>query len=141
MSEEPPPPGTGIAEMLSSLRQTWSTAWDVRALRKRVAALADARTEVLADIGRTVYALHEKGKVKNADLVRDCQRVGQINEQIAELNRQIEAALTPRTTGEMPPATLADETELEADQSPAAPPEEPAEAKAEPGGEDAVEQG
>jgi len=146
MSQEPAPPGAAIPQMLSSLRQSWTTAWDVRALRKRVSALANARVEVLADMGRTVFALHEKGKIRNADLVRDCQRVTQINDQIAELNRQIEAALAPRSTGEMPPVTLGDETEVEeeaegsaAAQEPppaeeSAAPEEPAE-PVEPAGE------
>jgi hypothetical protein len=48
------------------------------------------RMAVYGDIGTKVYALHRQGKVRNQDVMADCQRVDAIGDEMARIRQQIE---------------------------------------------------
>jgi seryl-tRNA synthetase len=97
----------------------------IQRLAGQVRALARERNSLVITIGKKVYALHTRGKVKNRDVLADCKRIDQIRDEIAEFKRQIEE-IRLASMGEMPMVDLEDESLL-GEEEPAA------EAAAQPG--------
>ncbi len=64
-------------------------------LESRIRGAARQRRDLLMQIGKKVYALHKAGKVRNKDVLADCQAIDQLNEQIADLQAQVEALKRP----------------------------------------------
>ncbi|MBC7288613.1 MAG: hypothetical protein H5T86_11355 [Armatimonadetes bacterium] len=63
------------------------------AINQRVRAIRRLRAEqrkMLEIIGSKVYTLHTRGKVRNRDVLQDCQRVDEILGHIERLRREIE---------------------------------------------------
>lgn len=63
------------------------------AITQRLRAIRRLRTEqqsVLQTIGSKVYALHRRGKVRNKDVLAECQRIDEIVAHIARIRSEIE---------------------------------------------------
>jgi hypothetical protein len=100
----------GVETMRESLdRQT-----RIQRLVGQVRALARERNDLVVTMGKKVYALHTRGKIKNRDVLSDCLRLDQIRAEIADLKRKIEE-IRLADTGEMPPVDLEDDSFLAED--------------------------
>ncbi len=118
-----------LARLFSRGRQgveTLSDSLDRQAKIQRLAAqvrgLARERNTLIVTIGKKVYALHGRGKVKNRDVLGDCLRLDQIREEIAELKHKIEEIRL--SLEERPEVDLEDDSLL-AEEEPAATADEP----------------
>lgn len=75
--------GEAAAEALEQRAAIQRLAGQVRKLDKE-------RGELVRQIGGKVYALHGQGKVRNQDVLVDCQRIDVIWQEIAGLQQDIE---------------------------------------------------
>jgi hypothetical protein len=75
--------GEAAAEALEQRAAIQRLAGQIRKLDKE-------RGELVRQIGGKVYALHGQGKVRNQDVLGDCQRIDTIREEIGTLQREIE---------------------------------------------------
>ncbi|HEY3396427.1 MAG TPA: hypothetical protein VGM19_02110 [Armatimonadota bacterium] len=107
-----------LASLFSSGKQgveTLAESIDRQAAIQRLAAqgrgLARERNELLLTIGRKVYSLHQRGKVKNRDVMADCKRLDLIGEELHELKHQIEE-IRLASMADMEPAELLDDSVL-----------------------------
>jgi seryl-tRNA synthetase len=112
-----------MADRLSKAKEFASTRWadvsatvstqrKIRGLRSEITDLVGTRDRLMSEMGHKVYALHARGKVRNADLLAICERVDELNDSINELNRQIQELAKPRPRGEVDDVELEDETEI-----------------------------
>ncbi|MGQ9733076.1 MAG: hypothetical protein ACUVX8_17595 [Candidatus Zipacnadales bacterium] len=101
------------SEKLSELAKAVNTQRQVRALQKDISRLVAERDKVLLGIGHKVFALYERGKVRNQDIIPLCARIKDISTQIDSLNRQIQEILKPQPRGQIGGVNLEDETGLE----------------------------
>ena len=83
----------------------------IQRLAGQVRGLARERNSLVVTIGKKVYALHSRGKVKNRDVLGDCLRIDQIREEIEGLKRKIEE-IRLSSVGDMPEVDLEDESLL-----------------------------
>ncbi len=91
-----------IVNQLSRQVSTWlrdssegaSDWWDTKnSVQKRfsmIRGLIAQRREITGGIGAKVYTLHRKGKVRNSDLLADCQKLDDIGDRIEQLKLEIE---------------------------------------------------
>ena len=119
--------GESAAEMIEQKTQIQRLAVQVRRLDKE-------RSNLLRQIGAKVYGLHGQSKVRNQDVLTDCQRIDAIIAEIAKLKHDIEtirvaslekgieipvmqdeAPLTEETGEETPAAEAPEEAADEAD--------------------------
>lgn len=108
---------TFLARLFSRGREgveTLAESLDRQAALQRLAAqgrrLKHQRQELLVTMGKKVYALHRRGKVRNRDVLGDCKRIDEIGEELAQLQQQIEEI---RRRGEVEAELeLADETDI-----------------------------
>ncbi len=96
---------------METVAETLDRQAKIQRLAGQVRALARERNSLVVTIGKKVYALHTRGKVKNRDVLADCKRIDQIRDEIADLKRQIEE-IRLASMGEMPPVDLEDESLL-----------------------------
>lgn len=96
---------------VETVAETLDRQAKIQRLAGQVRTLARERNSLVVTIGKKVYALHTRGKVKNRDVLADCRRIDQIRDQIADLKRQIEE-IRLASMGEMPPVDLEDESLL-----------------------------
>lgn len=75
--------GEAAAEALEQRAAIQRLAGQIRKLDKE-------RGELVRQIGGKVYALHSQGKVRNQDVLVDCQRIDEIKQEIAGLQQDIE---------------------------------------------------
>jgi hypothetical protein len=75
--------GESAAEMIEQRTQIQRLAGQVRRLDKE-------RNGLVRQIGAKVYGLHGQGKVRNQDVLVDCQRIDAIIEEIAKARHEIE---------------------------------------------------
>jgi hypothetical protein len=75
--------GESAAEMIEQRTQIQRLAAQVRRLDKE-------RSGLIRQIGAKVYGLHGQGKVRNQDVLVDCQRIDAIIGEIAKLKHEIE---------------------------------------------------
>lgn len=75
--------GEAAAEALEQRAQIQRLALQVRRLDKE-------RSSLIRQIGAKVYSLHGQSKVRNQDVLVDCQRIDQIIADIAGLQKEIE---------------------------------------------------
>ena len=126
------------SETWSGLASAVSTQWQIRKLQKEIAELVEERDQLMVEIGHKVYALHGRGKVKNADLLDICRRIEGIGAGVDALNRQIRDLSEPQPQGKLEGTEVEDETLVEEVEEPAAQAAaEPAAAPPEPAGEPA----
>jgi len=122
---------------LSELQETVSTKRQIAGLRKKITDLVAERDRVMLEIGRKVYALYGRDKVRNQDILPLCERIEQAGEAISALNEQVRELAKPKPTGVLRPTELEDETELAEEEEPEGEAEEEEAAPAEEGAEDA----
>ena len=95
--------------------ETLSESLDRQARIQRLAGqargLARERNTLITTIGKKVYALHGRGKVKNRDVLGDCLRIDEIREEIEKLKHQIEE-IRLASMGELPEIELEDDSLL-----------------------------
>jgi Mg-chelatase subunit ChlI len=123
---------------LADVSETLSTQRKMRGLRGQITDLVGTRDRLMAEMGQKVYALHGRGKVRNADLLAICERVDGINQSIDELNRQIQDVAKPQPRGEIEDVELEDESEVAEEE--AEPEEDEEEGEEEPEQGDAEEE-
>jgi len=75
--------GESAAEMIEQRTQIQRLAGQVRRLDKE-------RNGLIRQIGAKVYGLHGQGKVRNQDVLVDCQRIDAIIAEIAKAKHEIE---------------------------------------------------
>jgi hypothetical protein len=117
----------------SGLASAVSTQWQIRKLQKEIAEFVEERDRLMMEIGHKVYALHGRGKVKNADLLELCRRIEGLGSSVDALNERIRNLSEPAPKGELEETEVEDETSLEEAEEPAEepstapppPPEEP----------------
>ena len=128
-----------MSDQLSKAREFASEKWEdltyslslqrqVRGLQKQIADLVGERDGVMIEIGRKVYALYGRDKVRNADILPLCARIEEIGKRIDALNAQVRELAQPKPRGVLAEAELADESELA--EEPEAPADEGAEEEA-----------
>jgi len=64
-------------------------------LEGHIRGLVRQRRDLLMEIGKQVYALHKAGKVRNKDVLANCESIDQLGEQVEDLQAQIEAIRRP----------------------------------------------
>ncbi len=85
------------------------------AINQRVRAIRRLRAEqkkVLLVIGSKVYTLHTRGKVRNKDVLTECQKVDEILAHIARLKQEIEEIKKRSTKPEIQLMEVEDEEPL-----------------------------
>lgn len=126
-----------MSQHLQRVKQFASTKWDeltstlsvqrqIRGLERQIADLVQERDRIMMDIGAKVYALYGRGKVRNADIIPLCERIGEISKRIETLNARVRELAQPKPKGLLTEPELTDEAEL-ADESV----EEPADSESE----------
>lgn len=100
----------------------------IQKLAARIRALNRERSDVITSIGKKVYSLHTRGKVRNRDVLSDCLRIDEMGQQVEDLQQQIEELRRQATAAEELVVELEDEApvteEAEEPEAPAEPPEE-----------------
>jgi len=74
-------------------------------------ALLRERDELLLGVGKKVYTLHVRGKVRNRDVLADCRKIDELREQIKRLLAEMDA-IRLRAMGEPGQERLEDESAL-----------------------------
>jgi len=62
----------------------------IQKLAGQIRALERERSQLIITIGKKVYSLHTRGKVRNRDVLRDCVRIDETGQQIEQGQQQIE---------------------------------------------------
>jgi seryl-tRNA synthetase len=121
------------SEKFGDLSEALSTHQKVRHLQRQIADLVAERDRVMIEIGRKVYALYGREKVRNADILPLCGRIDEIGQRVDALNVQVRELAQPKPKGVLSDVPLTDDSELaaEADEVEAA-----AETEAEPTAEE-----
>jgi len=94
--------------------ETLAESLDRQAALQRLAAqgrrLKHERHDLLLIMGKKVYSLHRRGKVRNRDVLGDCKRIDEIGEELTQLQQQVEEIRRrDELEGEL---ELADETDI-----------------------------
>ena len=116
-------------EKWGELASAVGTQRQLRGLQRQIAQLVGERDRLMVEIGRKVYALYGRDKVRNADILPLCERIETIGEKIEALNDKVRELLQPKPRGELADTDVADDTELtdEAEEEEAPPAEAPGE--------------
>jgi chromosome segregation ATPase len=87
--------------------------WDEKsAIQKRAAQMRKLnrqRQATVAGIGAKVYALHRRGKVRNRDLLADCQKIDEVDAEMERLKGEIEEIKRRKQQAAAEPAELEDD--------------------------------
>ncbi len=87
--------------------------WDEKsAIQKRAAQMRKLnrqRREVTVRIGSKVYTLHRRGKVRNRDLLADCQKIDEVDAEMERLKGEIEEIKRRKQQAAAEPAELEDD--------------------------------
>lgn len=75
---------------VDSLAEAIDQRSEIVRLTASMRKLNGERGERIVEIGKKVYALHKRGKVRNRDVLVDCERIDEISSEIAEIRRRIE---------------------------------------------------
>ncbi len=95
----------------------------IQKLASRMRGLERERHDLISTIGKKVYSLHQRGKVRNRDVLNDCVRIDEIGQQLEDLQQQIEQIRRQAATEEEIVVEIEDEESL-TDEEAAAPEEE-----------------
>lgn len=126
---------------METLAETLDRQAAIQRLAAQARALSRERNQLVVTIGKKVYALHRRGKVKNRDVLADCKRIDEIRDEIEKLKAQIEE-IRRKAAGDLGEAELEDDSFLAEEEAAEAgePGAAPAEAIAEaPPGPEAAE--
>ncbi|MFP3902755.1 MAG: hypothetical protein ACLFWB_00805 [Armatimonadota bacterium] len=80
----------GLKRATTSASEAADRTLTIARLRSSVKRLHKQRRKVERIIGEKVYALHKKGKVRNADILQECERIDEMRSRIEELEQRIE---------------------------------------------------
>lgn len=80
-----------INELSGEVVGTLDQGTAVWRLSQQIRGLVRERRNVLVEIGKKVYVLHQAGKVRNPDVLSDCTRIDDLGERIEALRKEIEA--------------------------------------------------
>ncbi len=94
----------------------------IQKLASGIRGLERERHDLISTIGKKVYSLHQRGKVRNRDVLKDCVRIDEMGQQMEDLQQQIEQIRRLAATEEEIVVELEDE-ELLTDEEAAAPEE------------------
>jgi len=72
----------------------------IQKLTGQIRALERERSQLIITIGKKVYSLHTRGKVRNRDVLRDCVRIDEAGQQIEQCQQQIEQIRRQAAAGE-----------------------------------------
>ena len=97
-------------------------------LAVRIRALNHERSELVRAVGKKVYSLHTRGKVRNRDVLSDCRRIDEAGQEIDALRQQLEEVRFQAAAGEQLVVEIEDEVplaeEAEGEEGPTELPEE-----------------
>ncbi len=96
---------------METLAETLDRQAAIQRLAAQARALSRERNQLVVTIGKKVYALHRRGKVKNRDVLADCKRIDEIRDQIESLKAQIEE-IRRKAAGDLGEAELEDDSFL-----------------------------
>jgi len=96
---------------METLAETLDRQAAIQRLAAQARALSRERNQLVVTIGKKVYALHRRGKVKNRDVLADCKRIDEIRDQIESLKAQIEE-IRRKAAGDLGEAELEDDSLL-----------------------------
>ncbi len=82
--------GEAIKGWFSTVSTRVKVASQTSRLRYQISLLKTRRREILREVGEKVYALYQKGKVGNPDIVELCKQVEEIDKEVEERQREIE---------------------------------------------------
>lgn len=95
------------------LKKATSTAADsadrhlkITKLRRKLKRLISQERDVNRGIGEKVYQLHQKGKVRNTDILEECRHIDELRENMEDIENQIRELQTEKEEKE---AELEDE--------------------------------
>ena len=114
-------------ESVETLAETLDRQAVIQRLAGQARGLVRERNQLLLAVGKKVYTLHLRGKVKNRDVLGDCRQIDQIRARIERLQEQIEEIRRQGAEEPELPIVLDDE-ELGDDEAPSAQPAPEAEA-------------
>jgi hypothetical protein len=118
--------GESAAEMIEQRAQIQRLAGQVRKLDRE-------RETLIRAIGAKVYGLHGQGKVRNQDVLGDCQRIDAIIGEIGKVRHEIEQIRLASLEQGVEIPVLEDEAPLDVEEATPAPtPAEPIEVELEP---------
>jgi len=103
--------GETAAEMIEQRTQIQRLAGQVRRLDRE-------RNGLLRQIGAKVYGLHGQSKVRNQDVLVDCQRIDAIIAEIAKLKHEIELVRAASLEKGIEIPVLEDEAPLDEEEAP-----------------------
>ena len=83
----------------------------IHTLTTQMRGLMRQRNELLLGIGKKVYTLYVRGKVRNKDVLADCDKIDAVREQIKALQAQIDE-IRSQSRGEVGDEALSDESLL-----------------------------
>ncbi len=66
-------------------------AMHIQRLKAQMRKLRSQRRKTIYAIGEQVYALHARGKVRNLDVLDNCQSIDEFMQQVAQLQEQIDS--------------------------------------------------
>lgn len=81
-------------------------------LTARIRTLNRERSQLIRSIGKKVYSLHTRGKVRNRDVLSDCLRIDETAQEIEGLRDQIEDLRRQAVAGEELVVDIEDETPI-----------------------------
>lgn len=112
----------------STAAEWWEEKSAIQARASEIRKLNRQRHEVVVGIGSKVYTLHRRGKVRNRDLLTDCERIDDIGDDIERLKAEIEEIRRRRQEAQLPPEQIEDDSPVvdEADVDTSVAAEEPA---------------
>jgi hypothetical protein len=96
---------------VETMREDLDRRTRIQRLVAQARGLARERNALVTTLGKKVYALHQRGKIKNRDVLSDCLRLDEIRTEIEALKRKIEE-IRLADMGEMPPVDLEDDSAL-----------------------------
>ncbi|MFO7946795.1 MAG: hypothetical protein R6V19_08265 [Armatimonadota bacterium] len=106
----------GLKRATTSASEAADRTLTITRLRSTIKKLKNQRRKIEKAIGEKVYQLHEKGKVRNADILQDCERIDDLRKRVEETEQRIEKlqAEEPEETEELEDDSfLTDEEEAE----------------------------
>jgi len=100
MEGRSPRPGEVVRGWLGSISTRLRVAARVSGLRFQINQLLTRRRETLREIGEKVFQLYKRDKVGNPDILELCKRLEEIEEEIAQKEREIERIRAEAGLGE-----------------------------------------
>ena len=86
-------------------------------LTQQKRALLRERDELLLGVGKKVYTLHVRGKVRNRDVLGDCRKIDELREQIKRVLADMDA-IRLRAMGEPGQEPMEDDSALSEEEEP-----------------------